>query len=612
VYEVGGGGNIFPDNKRFGVLWMNREVLGPAFNLDGAFNDVMVSLAPRASSADVVRRLDLLLARYGCFGAYDREDQLSHHFLSDEIAQNRVSATYVPAIFLAVAAFLLHIVLSRLVSLQRTEIALLKAFGYGNLTVGAHYLKLALCIVGGGAVVGVGLGVWLGVKIIAMYGEFYHFPTLLYYLDLKVVLLAVMISVAAASVGALLAVRSAVVLPPAEAMRPELPARFRPGLLERLGWHRWLPTAVRMIGRNLARRPGKAALSVVGIALASGILVVGGYFLDSIRYLIRVQFYTIQREDVTVWFHDPRSSRVRYEVSRLPGVLRAEPFRAVAVRLRFQHRSRRVQLTGVTPGATLRRLLDTQLHSVELAPEGVVLTTKLAEILHVSPGEMVTVELLEGKRFIQQVMVTGLVDELVGVGAYMEIQALHRLVDEAESVSGAYLTVDATQAEHLNALLKRTPAVSGVGIREAMLKSFEEILQRSLVVTTIVNIVFACVIAIGMVYNGARIALSERGHELASLRVLGFTRREVTVFLLGEQALLTAVAIPMGWVLGFGICALLSHALSMELYRIPLIVSPRTYFFAFVVVALAAVASGLLVARRLRHLDLVAVLKTRE
>lgn len=611
VYEVGSG-TIFPDNKRFGVLWMSREVLGPAFNMDAAFNDLTLTLAPGASSAEVIARLDLLLARYGSLGAYTREDQVSHRFLSDEITQNHVSSAYVPAIFLAVAAFLLHAALSRLVSMQRAEIGLLKAFGYEDLTIGAHYLKLALLMVSGGVLLGTGLGVYLGHKMTALYREFYRFPELSYQVDPSLIIMAMTISFGAASLGALSAVRGAVALPPAEAMRPEAPARFRPGLLERVRLQQLLPASVRMIVRNLVRRKGRAALSMLGIAFAAAILVIGGYFLDAVRYLLLVQFEIVQREDVTVLFHEPRSSPVQHELARLPGVLRSEPFRAVPVRLRFHHRSRRLQLTGLAPGSELRRLIDTQLRTVELAPEGLVLTTQLAEILQVAAGDALTVEVLEGERPVRQVPVSGIVDEFVGLAAYMEVHALHRLLREAESVSGAYLAVDPTAAPTLYALLKRTPAVSGVAIREAMLSSFEEILARSLLVSTIINIVFACVIAAGMVYNNARIALSERGHELASLRVLGFTTREVAFILLGEQALLTIGAIPAGFALGGGICALLSHRLASESYRIPLVLSSSTFVFAFLVVLVAAVFSGVLVARRLQHLDLIAVLKARE
>ncbi|HXG20542.1 MAG TPA: FtsX-like permease family protein [Methylomirabilota bacterium] len=611
IYEIGGSG-IFPDNKRFGVLWMNEKVLGPAFDMDGAFNDVVLSLAPGATTAEVLTRLDLLLTRYGGLGAYGREDQLSHRFLSDEIAQNRISSTYVPAIFLTVAAFLVHLVLSRLVSLQRTEIALLKAFGYHSLTVGLHYLKLGWLMVIGGVALGAVGGVYLGSKMIALYREFYRFPHLIYHVDPALIGVAALISVGAAALGAAAAVRKAVGLPPAEAMRPEPPARFRASWVERSGLHLLLPASARMIVRNLTRRPGKAALSTLGLALAVAILVVGGYFLDAMRYLIRVQFRAVQCEDATVWFHEPRSSRVRYEIARLPGVLLTEPFRSVPVRLRFHHRSRRLELTGLTPGGELRRLLDARLQPVALTPAGMVLTTQLAEGLHVAPGDWLTVEVLEGERPVRSVLVTGLVDELIGVAAYMDIQALHRLLREGESISGAYLAVDAQHTDQLYAVLKQTPAVSSVVIREAMLRSFEEILARSLLVSTMINLVFACIIAAGVVYNSARVTLSERSHELASLRVLGFTTQEITVILLGEQTIVTAVAIPLGWTLGFGICAALSRALTMELYRIPLVVSSRTYLFSCVVIIFAALASGLFVARRLRHLDLLAVLKARE
>jgi putative ABC transport system permease protein len=130
--------------------------------------------------------------------------------------------------------------------------------------------------------------------------------------------------------------------------------------------------------------------------------------------------------------------------------------------------------------------------------------------------------------------------------------------------------------------------------------------------STGILIFFACVIAFGVVYNGARIALSERGRELASLRVLGFTQREIAVMLLGEQAILTLLAVPLGWVLGYGLSWLITIAIDTELMRLPLVLSPQTYFRAFVIVLAAAALSGLLVRWRLRRLDLIEVLKTRE
>ncbi|RIL03488.1 MAG: ABC transporter permease [Proteobacteria bacterium] len=611
VYEIQGT-NIFPDNRRFGVLWMSRDALGPAFDLDGAFNDLTLRLAPGASEDEVIARVDRLLDRYGGLGAYGREDQISHSFLSDEIRQNRVFGTVLPAIFLGVAAFLLHIVLARLVAMQREQIAVLKAFGYRSLDVGLHYLGMAMVCVLAGSAVGAAGGLWWAAQINALYGEFYRFPLLRYAPSATVIAIGVGVSALAACAGAWQAVRRVVALPPAEAMRPEPPASFRAGGLERSGLLRRLPASARMIWRNLVRRPARAALSVVGIALAVAILIVGYYFVDAIDALGQLQFRTVQREDVTVLFHDPRPARARHELARLEGVLRAEPFRVVPARLRHAHATRRVPLFGLPPGAELRRIVDAEGGVLPVPPAGVVLTAKLAEILGVAPGDALTVEVLEQDRPVRRVRVAGVAEELIGLNAYMDAGALHRLMREGDTVSGAFLRVDARFADSLNAELKRMPAVAGATTRLAALRGYEETLARSLGVFTTVLVGFAAVIAAAMVYNAARIALSERGRELASLRVLGFTRGEVSLLLLGEQAAVTLLAIPLGFAIGHRLCALLAGAYQWELFRMPLVISLRTHVFAIAVVGVSALVSAAIVRRRIDRLDLVAVLKTRE
>ncbi|HKZ78987.1 MAG TPA: ABC transporter permease [Pyrinomonadaceae bacterium] len=612
VYEIRSG-EMFPDNRRSGILWMSREALAPAFNMEGAFNDVALTLAPGAIEADVIQQLDGLLANYGGLGAYNRDDQVSNHFLSNEIAELQVTGTFIPAIFLMVTAFLIHLVLSRMVATQRQEIAVLKAFGYGNYSIGFHFLKLALVVILGGTALGIGVGWYFGFKITVLYMEFFRFPVLQYRPGSVVIIGAILVSLGAAGIGALVAVRRAISLPPAEAMRPEPPARFRAGFIERLGFHRLVPTSVRIILRNLERRPVKAMLSMFGIALAVGLLVVGFFlYFDTIERIIEVQFDSVQREDASVVFHEPRPANVRYELARFPGVIRVEPYRAVPARLRFEHRSRRVALMGLQADGDLRRIVAKDFQSISLPPDGLVLTTKLAEILEIRAGQSVTVEVLEGARPVRDIAVVATVDELVGLSAYMDHRALNRLMQEGNTSSGAFLMVDSPTIPDLYRELKQTPAVSAVSIPEITLASFNETIAKTMNVSTVILIGFAVIIAFGMVYNGARIALSERGHELASLRVLGFTRGEIGVMLLGEQAILTLIAIPVGFALGYGIAGLITIAIDTEIIRFPLFISAKTYTLAFLVVAASALLSGYLVQLRLRHLDLVAVLKTRE
>jgi putative ABC transport system permease protein len=612
IYEIRGAGDVFPDNRRFGVLWMGRRALAAGFDMEGAFNDVSLKLVAGAREAEVIQGLDRMLAAYGGRGAYGRAEQVSHRFVSDEIAQQRVTGTSMPVIFLGVAAFLLHTILSRLVATQRDQIAVLKAFGYENRRVGAHYLGLALAAVLPGAVLGSALGLWLGAEITDLYTRFYRFPLLHYEARPVLVVLAAGASSGAAVLGAFAAVRRAVGLPPAEAMRPEPPAHFGPGIAEWLGLRRLLPPAVRIVTRNLERRPVRTLLSVLAVALAVAIVVVGRYFFDAVTYMADLQFRGVQREDLTVVFTDPRPARAQHDLAALTGVLRVEPFRAVPVRLRHGHRMRRTELLGLEPGGQLRRVLDRDGAPVDVGPEGLVLTTKLGELLDARPGDTLRVEVLEGARPRRDLLVAGLADELIGVGAYMDRRALHRFLGEGRTLSGAYLAVDPARQPALYELLKRTPAVAGVGVRQAALAGFEQTLAQSFRISTTVLVVFACVIAFGVVYNGARIGLSERGWELASLRVLGFRRREVANMLLGEQAAITLAGVPLGCGIGWGICAALVAALDSELYRLPLVVTRQTYAFAFGVVVLAAFFSSLLVRWRLNRLDLVAVLKTRE
>ena len=611
IYEIRPS-EVFPDNRRFGVLWMSRDVLGPAFNMKDAFNDVAISLTRGADEREVLSRLDQMLDRYGCLGAYGRSDQISFRFLTDELGELRAYGSILPTLFLCIVAFLLNVLLSRLVGTQRGQVAVLKAFGYTNVEIGLHYLELALVAVTAGTIAGVGLGLWLASGMMNIYARYFHFPELQLQADVRLIFFAAAIAAGAACLGAISAVRRAVALAPAEAMRPEPPATFRPGLLERIGLRTLLAPASRMIVRNLDRRRWRAAFSTLAVALSVAIVVSGRYAIDAVDRLVSMQFHTIQREDVTVVFQEPRPARVRHELAQLAGVVRVEPYREIPARLRLGHRSRRVAVLGLPPDGELRRPVDRQLRRVDLPPDGIVLNTKLAEILATRLGDILTVEVLEGARPMRQVPVAALVDEPVGLGAYMDVSALHRLMREGDTISGAYMKVDSRTAPHLYSVLKHTPSISGVAVREAMLASFWKTFGDSIWISTAFLVGFASVIAFGIVYNGARIALSERGNELAYLRVLGYTRAEIGRILLGEQGLLTIASIPAGFALGFALSLLLSRFFSRELFRLPLVVNAETYAFAAIVVAAAAIFSGLIVAQRLRHMDLTEVLKSRE
>ncbi|MCP3902200.1 MAG: FtsX-like permease family protein [Planctomycetes bacterium] len=611
IYQIRPG-ELVPDDLRYGVFWLSEIELAAAFDMEGAFNDVTLTLMPGASEPEVIARLDAILRTYGSLGAYGRADHASHQFVSNEIEELRGMAKIMPAIFLAVAAFLLNVVLSRLISTQREQIAALKALGYGRGEIAVHYLKLVGIIVFVGVVLGAAAGAWMGAGLTRLYSQFFHFPIFEYHLRPAVIALAFIVSGIAALLGTLGAVRRAAALPPAEAMRPQPPAEYRPTIIERAGLERLLSPAARMILRQLERRPLKAALSCLGISLATSILVLGYYMEDAIDYALAFDFELVQKQDVNVTFIRTQSPRALAEVRHLPGVHGVEPFRALPARLRSAHRSRRVGIMGLRPDARLFRPIDADEQPVPLPPGGIVMSEKLADLLAVGVGDPIAIEILEESRPVRQSVVAGVVTDFSGTAAYMHLDAANRMMRHESALSGAFLTVDPDRLDELHHTLKGLPGVAGVTVKSVALESFRATIAENIMLMRAFNIGFAVIIAFGVVYNTARISLSERSRELATLRVIGFTRAEISFIQLGELAVLNAIAIPGGLLLGYALAALTSFAFDTELFRIPLVVSRGTYAFAATVIMIAALCSGLVVRRMLDRLDLVAVLKTRE
>ena len=605
-------GGLVPDDLRFGILWIGRETMEAAFDLDGAFNDVTLSLLRGTDPEGVIDRLDRLLERYGGIGAIARKDQPSNWFLMNELEQIRSMAGILPSVFLAVAAFLTNSVLARLIAIERAEIGVLKAFGYSNLEIGWHYAKMALAMSGLGVLIGWALGYWLGSINTEIYSAFYRFPFLYFDPGPSGFLIAAAVSLTVALLGAVFAVRRAVALAPAEAMRPPAP----PGFHKSRGALAWLtdildqPTT--MILRQVSRWPLRSGLTVLGIGGAVAVLIMAMQWTDSVDEMAQVTFVQAQRQDVTVALSEPQGGRVVRDFKPLPGVLAGEAARGVSAIFTAGSKTHRGSIEGVRPDAKLNLVFDISGGVIRVPPEGLVLSRTLATKLDVKRGERVRVELLEGRRPVAELPVTLIYETYIGTPAHMNLAALNRLMKEPRRVEQVNLLVDRSHLPDFLTELKEIPAISAVTLRRSMVDSFYDTIGETMLIYVSFFIGFACVLAFGVVYNAARIALSERGRELATLRVLGFTRWEISYFLLGESGLLALAALPVGCLLGTGLAWLIVSAMATELFRVPFVIEPSTFGAAMLISLAAAVVSGLVVRRRLDRLDLIAVLKTRE
>ena len=611
VYQVTPG-TIFPDDERNGVIWMNERALAEAYDMEGAFNDVVVRLARDERPEPVIAAIDRVLSPWGGVGAVARVDQGSNRMLTEELRGLERQAVVVPAIFLGVAAFLLQLVLGRIIAGQREVIAVLKALGYPTLTVGVHYLELVavICLAGGAA--GGLLGVILGRLLVSVYQPFFRFPNLTFLFQFDVLLAGLAISVVAGVLATVGSVRRVVRLPPAVAMKPPAPASYKPILLERLGIGRHLAPATRMVTRRLGRTPLKSALSALGVALSLGILLASNGLMGAIDVAMDLAFRQEQRQDVAVTFIEPQDEGILHEVRRLPGVLRAEPVRSVPVRLRAGHLREDLALQGIPADGELRRIIGMGGRQVGLPPDGLILSRELGNQLRIAEGDTVLVEVLEGRRPTAEVRIAGMVDDLLGLNAYVALEPLHLLLGEGRRISGANVQLAADAEGAFLEAIEERPIIAGAQLRTAALESFEETSGATQDVTTGLLAFFASVIAVGVVYNTARIILADSSRELASLRVLGFTKREISRIFLGELAIIVVAALPLGWLVGWLLAQLISATLPADLYRLPIRIPPSDLLRSVGVIFAAAAVSALLVRRRLDRLDLIGVLKTRE
>jgi len=612
VYALGPGA-LMPDDRRFGILWMGHETLAAAYDLKGAFNSVSLDLELGANTEQVLQQLDRILERYGGVGATAREDQLSNWFVMNEMEQLRTMSMILPTIFLVISALLTNMVLGRLVATERGQIGLMKAFGYSSSEVGLHYAKFVIGIVFVGSLIGIVAGTWLGRMNTQMYADLFRFPILLYRPSTSAIVIAVSVSLASALLGSVGAVRRAARLPPAQAMNPPAPAVFRRMRLWDTRVARWLDQGSRIIVRNILRSPARSTMTMLGVAAAVGLLVLALQWNDSLNYLGQSYFYHAQHQDATIGFAEPQSDTIVRDFEHLPGVLAVEPMRIVGADLSVGPVTHRGSLTGLQSDAWLQPIFDdATARVVPVPPDGLVLGTVLADKLGVSIGDRVWLEILEGRRPEVALPVVGLVETYIATPAFIHIDALNRMLKERPSAEYVSLLIDNRHEAAFYAKLKELPMVSAVMLRQAAIDSFYGTIVEHIMVFITLFSSLACALGFGVAYNSARIALSERGRELATLRVLGFSRGEISYILLGETGLLIAIALPFGCLLGYSLSELMAASFDTELFRIPLKIEPSTYGLSVIIALVATLISALVVRHRLDHLDLIEVLKTRE
>ena len=609
---VSAPGELFPQPDRFAVVWMGREALARAYDLEGAFNEAIYRLTAGADPGQAKRFVDAIVQRSGSTGAYGRDRMPSDRFLVEELRQLATMAAFLPAFFLIIAAFLVNVALARIIATERSNIGLLKAFGYSDTAVAWHYAKNALLLGAIGAALGSGAGVWLGQLMASVYRDYYHFPRLDFDAPVWVFAAAWTAAFGSVGVGALAAVLNAARIAPASALAPPKPVAFSGtnGLAGALG--RRLDAKSRIILRRIVRFPRRSATTVIGVALAIGLLVVARTFPAVMDRLLDVHFSQTNRQDVTLSFIDAREEAVLHTIESLPGVIYAEPVRIDNVILHHGSHNVEEALIGSWPSARLSRLMGASGDIVAPPAAGVALARALAAKLGVNAGDTIEIEQTRGSRLQMTVRVAAIIDPMVGSSAYMDMDAQARLMREPGQISGANVRLDPAAYAAFNRELKRTPALVGASFlnlaESAMRRSYAE----GVGYMNLIYLSFAAIMAGGVAFSAARVTLAEQERDLATLRVLGFTRLEVSYVLVGELAALALFAVPAGCIIGTLLANWLMQLFETDMYSFPYVFNPQGYAFAIAFTLVCVAVAALVVRSSVDRLDMVGVLKARD
>jgi putative ABC transport system permease protein len=604
-------GTLMLDNRRNGVLWMHDEVLATRYNMAGGWNSAVIRVRNGLDPARLRTVIDDAVRPFGSFGASLRNDQLSHRFITDEIRQNEVSALIIPSIIYGVAIFLLNISISRLVLSQRSIVAVLRAFGYSRGAIAGHYVVVAMVVVVIGTLIGAAIGYAGGIRLAQWYMEFYRFPKLIFSIPNQTMFLTVGLAVVAAVVGTLGATRTVFLMQPAEAMKPPAPKTFRPGPLTLLSaaWH--IRATSRLMLQNIDRRLLPSLLVLGMIALATSIIILSRYIDDAMDHMMYVEYDRSKLASATVTFNRAVPYAAARELESVDGVARSEPFRSIGIDILASNETYRTTLSSRKPDSRLIRIVDGDGNLQRVPKAGMMMTEYLARRLRLDVGDTVRMVLLEARRDTVSMILASTPREALGAQCYASIEALSELCHEEPLANGAFIESAPVSTARIQSRLKDRPAVIGVLFRDVAIASFTDVYGGNVLVVALYLLLLACLVAIGVLYNNARIVIAERSAELASMRIQGFTVGEVARIILGEQCLITLVGIPLGVGLGIVLCYAISSSVQADFLRIPFAVSRMTILVSASVIIVVSAFVALRIYIMLQRLDLVAVLKER-
>lgn len=607
IYLMENEQSLLPALDKFGVVYVTESFAQSVFGYRGSYNEVLIKLREQKNIEDIIDIVEKRLDKYGLKRITKLEDQLSNNVLTQKVDGIQMMSSILPVMFLMVAAIIISIMLSRIVSNDRMAIGVLKALGYSNFNILFHYTKYALSIGLAGSVTGIAGGVLLSKPMSEVFVSYFNIPLSGIKLQHSYIVNAILLTSLFCIGSGLFGARGVIKIMPADSMRPEAPKSGKRILMERITFlWRHIPFSWKMVIRNILRNKRRFSFLVLGLALAYGINVVPLYMMNTMVSMFELQFGEYQKMDYTINFVRPLHEGVITDLSHLIKSGRIEPRLEYPFELVNGWRKNTVGIIGVPQQTAFYKFVDKDSNVVKLPNNGIFITEAVAKSLNVKEGETIIVKsFLPGKEDVS-LQVAGIVKQYLGANAYMNIEEMRALLLERQMITG----VSVASKDNLKEKLKDVRNISTVSSVGDMKQSFVEYLDTMNLAIGL-YMLFGGILGFALIYNATIISISERKMEFASLRIMGFEKKDVYGMISKENLIMALIAIIVGVPLGLGMINGMADSFSSEMITFPVIFSPKFFIQAAAATIIFAIVAQLATLRKIYNLNFIDALKSR-
>jgi putative ABC transport system permease protein len=607
IYLMENEQSLMPVPEKFGIVYASEAFSQSIFGYRGYYNEVMIKTDGQSKIDDIIDLVEKKLDKYGVKKITKLEDQLSNDVLVQELDGIKMMSSILPVMFLMVAAIIISIMLSRIVNNDRIAIGILKALGYGNLGILSHYTKYALLIGLSGSLLGITGGMLLAIPMSKVYVYYFNIPLFGVKIQYNYIIYSIILTSLFCIASGLFGARGVLHILPADSMRPEAPKAGKRILIERITvlW-RHVPFSWKMIIRNIMRNKRRFAFLVLGLALAYAINIVPLYMGDAMISMFELQYGEYQKMDYTIQFKKPLNERVIVDIKHLADIKQIEPRIEYPFELINGWKKKTVNIIGVPLNTDFHVFMDRNNAMIQLPEKGILITEAIAKELDAERGDIITVKsFIPGKEDVE-LHVTNIFKQYLGANAYMNIEAMDELFLDKQLITGVSVVSENDLKEELKDIKNISSVLSIIDMKDVFVDFLDTIN-----IAIGFYILFGGILSFALIYNATIIGISERMTEFASLRIMGFDKRDVYRMISKENFIIAGIAVIAGIPFGAAMIRGMIEFFSSDMMTLPVMYPVKVFILAAVATMLFVAVAQLATLKKIYKINFIDALKSR-